>query len=173
MRAWPIHIVFATLLAGSLAAKERANDVLADVDTVDREAAVTRVAQSQGLTFRENMTIAGNMPALAFAAPSCSRPVIVILRVTFDAEPLFAAAREQGDVLNYVYIDRSWGKPDRLPYFVERMKYAALATFGLSRYVPSAHLLLVDASPDCRAADAIDWRDVWNRDYITAEAGTR
>ena len=53
------------------------------------------------------------------------------------------------------------------------MKYAALATFGLTRYVPSGHLLLVDSPLRCQTADAIDWRDVWNRDYIgTARADT-
>ena len=62
--------------------------------------------------------------------------------------------------------------------FVERMKYAALATFGLARYVPSGHMLLVELPPDCQAAEAIDWRNVWNRDYVgdmraETEASTR
>jgi hypothetical protein len=52
--------------------------------------------------------------------------------------------------------------------FVERMKYAALATFGLSRCVLSGHLIVVDWPPRCQAADAIDWRNVWNRDYVGA-----
>src|SRR6266446_2974410 len=75
--------------------------------------------------------------------------------------------------LRYVYIDRTWEKPDRLAFFVQRMKYAALATFGLTRYVPSGHLLLVDSPSRCQAADAIDWRNVWNRDYVgTTRAAT-
>ena len=82
MRAWPLHVVFATLLVGSLAAKERAADMLVDVDDLDRETAVTRVARSHGLAFREDVTLPGtNLPALAFAAPGCSRPVLVVLRV--------------------------------------------------------------------------------------------
>jgi hypothetical protein len=40
MRAWPLHLVYATILVGSLAATERAADVLAD--TVNLEPAVTR-----------------------------------------------------------------------------------------------------------------------------------
>ena len=85
---------------------------------------------------------------------------------------------ERGDALRYVYLDRRWEKPERLAFFAERMKYAALATFGLTRYVPSGHLLLVDASPQCQVADAIDWRNVWNRDYVgltetATEATTR
>jgi len=40
--------------------------------------------------------------------------------------------------------------------FVERMKYAALATFGLARYVPSGHMLLVESPPECPTAHSID-----------------
>jgi hypothetical protein len=167
------------MLAGSLAAKERAADVLVEFDNPDLEAAVTRVAQSHGLAFQEDVTLPGtHIPALAFEAPGCLRPVLVVLRVSFDEEPLVQSARERGDVLRYVYIGHSWEKPDRLAFFVERMKYAALATFGLTRYVPSGHLLLVDARPQCQVADAIDWRNVWNRDYVgvtraSTEAATR
>ena len=171
MRAWPLHIVFATILVGSLAAKERAADMLVDVDDLDRETAVTRVARSHGLTFQEHVTLPGTtLPALAFAAPGCFEPILVVLRVQFDDEALLRSAREQGEV-RYVYIDRSWEKPERLAFFVERMKYAALATFGLTRYVPSGHMLLVDSPSHCPAADAIDWRNVWNRDYIEAARG--
>jgi hypothetical protein len=172
MRAWPLHIVFATMLVGSLAAKERADDVLVEFDNPDLEAAVTRIAQSHGLALREHVTVAGNVPALAFEAPGCSEPVTVALRVTFDFEPFVASARDRGDVLRYVYLDRSWEEPDRLAFFIERMKYAVLATFGLTRYVPSAHLLLVDAPSHCQTVEAIDWRNVWNRDYVAAGPGT-
>jgi hypothetical protein len=39
-------------------------------------------------------------------------------------------------VLRYVYIDRSWDKADRLAVVAERVKYAVLAVFGLTQYVP-------------------------------------
>jgi hypothetical protein len=169
MRAWPVHVVFATILAGSLAAKERVADTLVDLDDVDRETAVTRVAESNSLIFREYITLPGTqLPALAFDAPGCSQPVLIVLRVQFDDEALLRSAREQGGELRYVYIDHSWEKPERLAFFVERMKYAALATFGLTRYVPSGHMLLVGAPSQCQAADGIDWRNVWNRDYVAA-----
>jgi hypothetical protein len=61
--------------------------------------------------------------------------------------------------------------PDRLAFFVERMKYAAPARFGLTRYVPSQHLLLVDSPSRCQIVDAIDGRDVRNRDYVVATRG--
>lgn len=168
MKAWPLHLVFATILVGSLAAKERSADALVDVDTLELETAVKRVAQSHGLAFGEHVTIAGNVPALAFEAPGCSRPLLVVMHVTFDFEPLAQSIREQGDALRYIYLDSSWEKPDRLAFFVERMKYAALATFGLTRYAPSGHLLMIGSPPGCRAADAVEWRNVWNRDYLKA-----
>jgi hypothetical protein len=171
MRPWPLHVVFATILVGSLAAKERSADMLVDVDDLDRETAVMHVARAHGLVFREDLTIAGNVRALVFEAPDCSRPVLVVLRVSFDDEPLLHFAHEQGDLLRYVYIDRSWEKPDRVAFFIERMKYAALATFGLTRYVPSGHLLLVVSPPQCELANAIDWRNVWNRDYVGVAGG--
>jgi len=46
------------------------------------------------------------------------------------------------------------------------MKYAALASFGLTPYVPWGHLLLVVSPPRCKIAAAVDWRNMWNRDYI-------
>jgi hypothetical protein len=168
MRAWALHVAFATILAGSLAAKERGADVLVRHDNL--QPAVTRVARSHGLAFRDAVTLPGSsIRALVFEAPGCARPVLVaVLSVVIDLEPILRAAREQGDVLRYIYIGRSWEKPDRLGVFVERMKYAAIAPFGLTRYVPSQDLLMVESPSRCPAADAVDWRDVWNRDYLGA-----
>jgi hypothetical protein len=167
MRAWPLHVVFSTILLGSLAGKERPVD-LDHVDGAILQTAVARIAQSQGLNFREYISVAGFLPAVVFEAPGCSGPVLVVASVAFDEEPLMAFAREQGDDIRFVYIDRSWEKPDRLAFLVERMKYAALAGFGLTRYMPFGRLLLVASPPRCEIAAAIDWRNVWNRDYVGA-----
>jgi hypothetical protein len=167
MRAWPLHLVFSTILLGSLSGKERAVD-LDHVDGVILQTAVSRIAQSQGLDFREYVSVAGFLPAVVFEAPGCSGPVLVVARVFFDEEPLMNFAREQGDDIRFVYVDRSWEKPDHLAFLVERMKYAALASFGLTRYMSAGRLLLVASPPRCEIAAAIDWRNVWNRDYIAA-----
>ena len=167
MRAWPLHVVFSTILLGSLAGKERAVDVL-DPDDATLQIAVTRIAQSQGLDFREYVTVGHLFPAVVFEAPGCSRPVLVVANVLFDEEPLLHFAREQGDDIRFVYIDRSWEKPAPLALLVVKMKYAALGIFGLTRYVSSGSLLLVASPPRCEIAAAIDWRNVWNRDYISA-----
>jgi hypothetical protein len=48
------------------------------------------------------------------------------------------------------------------------MKYRVLATFGLTEYTPSWYLILVETPKNCRTAAAIDWRSVWNRNYLAA-----
>jgi hypothetical protein len=53
---------------------------------------------------------------------------------------------------------------------VQRMKYKSLAVLGLTEYAPSRRLLLIEAPTDCRAAQTIDWRSVWNRRNLTAQA---
>jgi uncharacterized protein YaiI (UPF0178 family) len=68
-------------------------------------------------------------------------------------------------------LDGTREKPDRLAFFVERM-------FGLTPYMPSGHLLLVESLSQCQAADGTAWRNVWSRDYVEAtrpdtEATTR
>jgi hypothetical protein len=168
MKAWPLHVVFAGLLAGSLTANGRAGDVLVRHDNL--QPAITRVARAHGLALLDDITLAGTpIRALEFEAPGCAGPVMVaVLTVIIDLEPVLHHAREQGDVLRYVYIERSWDKPDRLAVFIERMKYTALSMLGLSRYVPSQDLLLVESPSGCAAADAVDWRNVWNRDYVGA-----
>ncbi len=179
MKALSLHLVFGTMLVGSLTSQQRVADTLVEIDPVHLAPAVVRIAQSNGLTFREHVTVYGNVPALTFDAPGCSRPIIVALQVNFDFAPLVqSSAREADEVARYVYIDRSWERPNRLAFFIYRIKYAALATFGLTPYVPGGHLMLVQSPPDCQSAQTIDWSSVWNRDYVTAtpapiEAATR
>ena len=168
MRAWPLHIAFASMLVGSLAAKEFAAD--APVDSADFEPAVIRVAGAQGLAFREYATLPGTaIRAMVFEAPGCPRPVlVVVLYEGMDREVIMHLDGDEGDILRYVYIGRSWEKPNRLVLYVERMKYALLKTFRLTRYDPDPRVLLVESSSRCQVADRIDWRNAWNRDYLAA-----
>jgi hypothetical protein len=94
--------------------------------------------------------------------------LVILLSVTFDQEGVARSATEPGYVLRYVYIDRSWAKADRLAVVAERVKYAALAVLGLTPYVPSWHLLLIESPDRCRAPNDIDWRIAWSRDYLVA-----
>ena len=42
--------------------------------------------------------------------------------------------REPGHVRRYICFDRTWDTPDPRAAFFQRMKYAALAMFGLTEY---------------------------------------
>ncbi len=169
MKLWSVHLVFGALLVGSLSAQQRGADNLSEIPLAEFAPAVTRIAEAQGLRLRGHMTAFGNVPSLSFDMHGCPRPVTVVLGVNFDIAPFVqATARETGDMARYVYIGRSWGKPQRLAFFAYRMQYAVLATFGLSRYVPGGHLLLIEAPLDCRSIETLDWRNAWNRAYVKA-----
>jgi hypothetical protein len=120
MRAWAAaHLVFSTILLGSLAGNERAVDVL-EAGDVTLQTTAARIGQSQGLDFREYAKIAGNIPIVVFEAPGCFGPVLVIAPMILDEEPVMRFVREQDDIIRYVYIDRTWEKPERLALLVER-----------------------------------------------------
>jgi hypothetical protein len=165
--------MFASMLVGSLAAKELTAD--APLSPGDFEATVIRVARAQGLDFREYTTLTGtDFGAMAFEAANCSRPVLVaVFEENLDRKAILDLGGEEGDVLRYIYIDRSWPKPDRLAFYGQRMKYALLKTFRLTRYDPDTHVLLVDAPSGCQIATQVDWRNAWNRDYLGAAAASR
>jgi len=168
MRARLQHAVFAAILLGTLVTKERTGDVFAEAGSM--EPAIIRAAQSQGLVFRGYREVTyADLRALKFEAPGCAQFVsVAVLTVALEQEPLVRSAPEEGNVRHYVYIDRMWNAPNRLAVFFARINHAAFAAFGLSRYVPSWHLLLVDAPLGCSAVDSVDWRLVWDRDYRAA-----
>ncbi len=168
MRAWAAHAVFAAMLIGSLVTRERAADALAD--SVSLEPAVLRVAGSHGWGFDDQRTTSGMVSrALVFEAPGCSQPVFVSLRLSsFEEETIMQYVQEQGYIRRYIYFDRTWDAPDPRAAFLQRMKYAVLAMFGMTEYEPSRYLLQVEAPSHCQSAKTIDWRPVWSRDTLAA-----
>lgn len=172
MRVWAAHAVFAAILVASLASREQSVEPIPDDTSLER--AVIRVAGQHGWDFREYRTTSGMFSrTLVFAAPGCSQPVRVGLRLsTFEDEALSESAPGPGYVRRYAYFDRIWDTPEPRAAFIQRMKYAALAPFGLTEYTPSRHLLEIEAPANCPAAEAIDWRSVWNREELAAQAAT-
>jgi hypothetical protein len=174
MRVWAAHAAFATILIGSLVARERAS--VAPISSASFESAVLRVARSQGLRIREDRASPAGLRALAFDAPGCSQPIFVITRfTTLEDEPVIQATpieyAYQHDYLRwYVYVDQKLDRPDPRAIFVQRMEYGLLSMFGLTEYSPfgSTFMLEVDAPRDCAAADALDWRSAWSRKIGTA-----
>lgn len=169
MRVWAAHAIFATILMGSLAARERSaeppsNSLL--------ESIVIRIAGAHGWSLREYRAISGmTSRLLVFEAPGCLQPVRVSFRLsTFEDDILGDAVPHRGYTRRYVYFDHSWDTPHPRAAVIQQMKYAALAKLGLTDYAPSWYLLLVEAPSDCRAATAMDWRPVWTRDSVAAGA---
>jgi len=106
---------------------------------------------------------------MSFDAPGCARPVqVASLDISLERGLVLQFIGVPGDSRRYAYIDRVWTEPQRFSVFRERVKHAALAVVGLSRYVPSHHMLLIDSPPECRAADPIDWRLAWDRDFLAS-----
>ena len=169
MRAWLGRALLATILLGSLAAQEWTADLPEDGPRI-LERGILRVAGSRGLTLREYKTTSGVMSrTLVFDAPGCSQPVKVSQRLwTFEEEPLLEGGAEQDYARRYIYIDRSWDRPDPRAMFVQRTKYRSLAMFGLTEYVASMYLILVETPKNCPTAKAVDWSSIWSRDYLEA-----
>ncbi len=153
MRISVAHAVFAAILVGSLATRELAAEP--PPDSASLEPAVLRVAGSYGWGFRGYKKTSGMISrALVFDAPGCWQPVRVSLRLaTFEEQALLEPAPQPGYSRHYVYFDQAWDAPNPWGAFVQRMKYGALAVFGLTTYLPSRYLLLVEAPEDCRVVE--------------------
>jgi hypothetical protein len=159
------HAAFAAILVGTIIARARSGDVLPKDDIDIMASAVIAAAQSQGLVSRGYASADGaELRTLTFAAPGCVRPLYVdVLETSLEQIAIVSPEQQQGYRRYYVYFGRVWQRPDRLAIFFEKNKQAMLATLGLTRYVPSWHLLLVDAPLGCAAAAGVDWRAVWER----------
>lgn len=169
------HALFAAVLAGSLASRERsakAPDDTAALGTL--ESAAISAARSQGLAFREdraNVTNRGR--AMVFDVPKCSRPLLATWRLaTFEDEAVAQSAPRQDYQKQYVYFDRTWERPNRWAVSMQRMRYGLLALIGRADYASSRFVLEVESPRDCPAAESVDWRPAWGRTDLSAAAAT-
>ena len=162
MRLWAARAVFAAVLVGSLATRERSAE--APIDQAGLESVVLSVARSQGLGFREYRTNdAGGGRTIVFKFPGCSRPVLVTWRqATFEDAAATESAPGQDYQQQYVYFDQKWNSPDRWAVSIQRMKYSLLAMLGRTDYATSSLVLQVETPRDCPAAESIDWRPAWS-----------
>ena len=176
MRVWAAHAVFAALLVGSLAARERA--AVTPIPSAAFESAVMRVATSKGLRFREYgaNTTGTELRMLAFDAIGCSQPVFVLFRFAcFEDEATTQSTPEHSYLNQYIYIDRKFDKPTLRPVLIQRIKYGLLSMFGVSDYAPYWNIpfvLQVETPVNCPVAEKIDWSPAWNRKFIVAAEST-
>ena len=173
MKVWA-HAVFAAILIGSLASRERSAG--APVTDAGVGSVVASVARSQGLSLREFRTSAATGErSMTFDVPGCPKPMTVILRIaTFEDAAMTESPAPDNYHKQYVYFDRKWNSPRPWAVSIERMKYSLLALFGRTDYATSSLVLEVEAPRECPAAERIDWRPVWSRASLAvAEADAR
>ena len=176
MRIWAAHAVFATVLVGSVAARERA--AMTPIPTAAFELAVLRVATSEGLEFREYgaNTTGTDLRTLVFAAKGCSQPVSVLFRLaTFEDEATIKSTPEQSYLRQYVYIDQKFDKPSLRPMLIQRVKFGLRSMIGLTDYAPYSNIpfvLQVESPVNCHVAERINWSPAWSRAFIVAAQST-
>lgn len=170
MKARVGHALFALIMGGSILTNARPADPPADAEQM--AAVVINVARSNNLTFRGRTALANHLiDALTFDAKDCREPITVALLLVFAEQlPLLETQNLGGRTLRFIFYDRRWQTPNRASITWEREKQKTLAVFGLTRFVPSQYMLAIAAAPDCKAAAAIDWQDVWDRRYLASLA---
>lgn len=169
MRAGTLRVSFVTLLLASVAANLLGGPSGADWfgKSVDIESRVIEFLQSQGFIYRETREVTtGSLRSLVFEAPGCTRDLQVVpLSVTFEDRPRFDRIDQPGDRRRFIYLDRSSAVEDRIGMFLERAKHTALTLLRQTRYVPYRNMLMVTEPFDCHAAETVDWRPIWDRQY--------
>jgi DTW domain-containing protein YfiP len=125
----------------------------------DAGRAIADVLRSHGLRLGENPVKPPKMASIVvyFQRPECDRASLVFpYFINAEAEPLLAHVTVPGFERRFYYLDSSWREQRRISMFFEWLKYAALDLVGASPYVPAD-------PPNCRPADIIDWRVLWEK----------
>jgi hypothetical protein len=166
------HGVFAAILVGSLASRERSGE--APVGSAALESAALSVARSQGLGFREYRASDTDWGrTMAFDVRGCSAPLLATWRpATFEDEATAQSAPLAGYQQSFVYFDRKWKRPNRWAVSIQRMKYGLLALLGRTDYATSGFVLQVEAPEACPAAGRLDWRAAWSRTGLATAGAT-
>jgi len=63
----------------------------------------------------------------------------------------------------FFYIDRDWREQSRPAMAMQWIKHLVLNVFDASPYIPVKMAIVLADPPNCRPAQAIDWRPVWQR----------
>jgi hypothetical protein len=161
------HVAFAAILVCTVILSARGNDIFVQEGSI--EPAVIRAAQSAGLVFEGYKIAESELHVLTFHAPHCSNPVYVtLLDVSFEEDALVQGSSDPGYVVRYRYADLAWDKPNGASLMLNRAGLAVLVTMGLTPYLPLRYVLRIDAPEECLAVKAVDWRLVWDRNYLSA-----
>jgi hypothetical protein len=133
----------------------------------DAPAAIAQVLESHGLQLRENPVKPPKMlsAVVYFQRPECDRTSLVLpYFINAEAEALLVRATVPGYARRFYYMGESWREQHRVSMFLEWAKYAVLDLVGASPYVPVRKAIVLADPPDCRPANDIDWRVLWEKD---------
>jgi hypothetical protein len=163
--SWMWRTIFATMLVMTVGIDLQSYDPPREVS--DLALTVVRLLESRGLAYQQTRSLSnGLLTSMVFEAKGCSRPVQVVpLDFTFEKAPLLYLVDEPGDVRRFIYFERNSPIGDRIGILVEHVKQKILALLGRSRYFSSPTFLVVTEPPNCRAAEDVDWRLIWDREY--------
>ncbi len=132
----------------------------------DASAGIAAVLRSHGYEPRENPVKPPRLLSVVvyFQRPECSRASLVLpYFINAEAEPLLARVTEPEFDRHFYYMDLSWREQHRVSMFLEWVKYAVLDLVGVSPYVPVRKAIVLADPPDCRPAQTIDWRELWEQ----------
>lgn len=161
MRAALLRTAFVALLAATVITKMHAPRVERTLD-----AGVIATLAHHGLSPQHHSAEQGSaLPSsISFNAPGCDGAVQVVpIQLNLQEGPLLNTVGAANYSRRIVYLDRTWRDPDRLGMRLVWLKYKALSLLGMSPYVPTTLALLVAQPRGCHAAEAIDWRAVWQQ----------
>jgi hypothetical protein len=132
----------------------------------DASRAIAEVLRHHGLELRENPVKPPRLLSVVvyFQRPECDRVSLVFpYFINAETEPLLARVTEPGFEPHFYYMDGDWREQHRVSMFFAWLKYAALDLVGASPYVPVKKAIVLVDPPNCRPADIIDWRVLWEK----------
>ena len=141
----------------------------------DAGRAIADVLRSHGLQLGENPVKPPKMASIVvyFQRPECDRASLVFpYFINAETEPLLSRVTEPGFDRHFYYMDSSWPEQHRVAMFLEWAKYAVLDLVGKSPYIPTKKAIVLADPPNCRPADMIDWRTLWEKKRLPVNAGS-
>jgi hypothetical protein len=135
----------------------------------DATSAIAEVLRSHGLQLRDNPVQPPRLLSVVvyFQRPECDRASLVFpYFINAETEPLLARVTESGFERHFYYMDGEWREQHRVSMFFAWLKYAALDLVGGSPYLPVKKAIVLADPPNCRPADVIDWRVLWEKSRL-------
>jgi hypothetical protein len=132
----------------------------------DASRAIADVLRSHGLKLGENPVKPPKLLSVVvyFQRPECDRTSLVLpYFINAEAAPLLARVTTPEFERRFYYMDSSWREQHRVLMFLEWVKFAVLDLIGASPYVPVKTAIVLADPPNCRPAEAIDWRVLWEK----------